>query len=662
MKSNLPKDQIVGYAEEALGKARVTDRLKRVLLGRIERGLEAYAGETVTPEFAYDFLYALRHLVQHGLEHYGARPGRKFDPVDIETFVCSSNYMDQKAFVRPAILDNLKKIFEEESYFYEVVLGGGIGVGKNYLADMALSYTAYDLSSYYSPQVEFGLDPGANIVFMLQSASTKLARRVMLSQLSERIVLSPYFKNNFMFDTKVRTELRFPQGIVFLPISSTDIAALGMNIFGGAIDEMSFMARIKGSKKADASSHIYDQAEKLYNTVMRRMESRFILHGKVPGKLFLLGSANYPGDFIDKKMKEAEALIAEKKPCPIYVMNMALWESLPPERLSKETFCIELPNEETQGRMLDNEDEAVAGAECIHVPVDFKARFERDFDGSLRDVAGIPVGKVGKFIRDTRRINLAASKHRELFEGSQLFNAETVDQRRYRDLGDIINYEYINEYLDRNTRMGGHVDLSLTGDYCGVAIGRVLGFSVMNRTEVHAGITLPVFCIDGVMAIVPPPNGEIDLSKVRDLLLALKDMINLIFVNLDSYESAMMMQSFRRNGISSQVQSVDRDIKPYKDLKTAVLEERLILAPGSRVLTEVRDLVYSPQDDKIDHPPGGSKDIADCVAGVVHRMSTRRDTYRRGSGERTIRPRVGARPKATRPDASERRVRVGSII
>jgi hypothetical protein len=304
---HLSKLAILDLVEKALREAGVTTVLKRRLVNRIEKGLATKSGDTVEQEFAYELLYSFRHLLQHGMGHFGARPGRKFELVDIETFVCSPEYMGQKDFIRPAILSELKRLLEPDpSRYHEVVLGGGIGIGKNYFADMALAYLVYDLSSFYSPQLEFGLAPGSSIVLMMQSASIKLAKSVLFNQFKARISLCPYFIKNFPFDKKVRTELRFPNDIIITPLSSTDTAALGLNIWGGVIDELSFMPTIIGSKKGGKEGSTYDQAETLYNTVIRRMESRFMILGKIPGKLFLIGSANYPGNFIDRKIQDTE--------------------------------------------------------------------------------------------------------------------------------------------------------------------------------------------------------------------------------------------------------------------------------------------------------------------------------------------------------------------
>lgn len=554
-----------------------------------------------------------------------------------------------------------------------------IGSGKNYFTDMAMAYVIYDLSSYYSPQLEFGLAPGSSIVFMMQSASIKLAKSVMYNQFKARISLCPYFIKCFPFDKKVKTELRFPNDIIVVPLSSTDTAALGMNIFGGAQDELSFMPVIARSKKASSQNKVYDQAATLYNAVIRRIESRFLILGKVPGKLFLIGSANYPGNFIDRKIQDTKLRIEAGEKVSTFTMSMAQWESLPKDRFSEGVFRIELPSENSAGKILEEGEEPSLGAEVKNVPIDYKERFQVDFEGSLRDIAGIAVGSVSKFIRDVDKIILAATKHGDIFNKEQLFTLDTMDQRSSTLVDDIVNMKYIEEYLDSDTKFGVHIDLALTGDSAGVAVGRVFGFkkklketpeeeeqkSEPSNSLLSVPETLPVFCIDGALSILPPPNREIDLFMIRDLILFLKRHINIVFATLDSYESAMMMQSFRSHRISSTVQSVDRSPQPYKDFKTAILTERILYPNHPVLLKEVKSLIRDPITGKIDHPPGGSssKDVSDCAAGIVHKFSRSRISYRTldGKSKRPViagnRPKGGPRP--SRP-SKQRKVRMDS--
>ncbi len=257
--------------------------------------------------------------------------------VDIEEFCESPDYMAQKGYLRPVIKYELLRLFENADEYIEVVATGAIGIGKNYFADMALAYMIYLLSCFHNPQMEHGLAPGSSIVFIQQSMTQTLAKKVVFDQFSERLKISPYFTSKFMFDPNVKSELRFPKNIYVLPVGGSDTAAIGMNVYGGIIDELNFMSRTENSIMTKFTGEDeYDQAERLYRQLIRRIKSRFMQRGKVPGKLLLISSVNYPGDFTDRKITESE------RDKSIFVMKYSQWEALPAERFCGEKFQLKL--------------------------------------------------------------------------------------------------------------------------------------------------------------------------------------------------------------------------------------------------------------------------------------------------------------------------------
>ena len=63
---------------------------------------------------------------------------------------------------------------------------------------------------------------------------------------------------------------------------------------------MNFMSRSTTSKKILPGKTEFNQALQLYNSVQRRLKSRFMFFGKVLGKVVLISSARFPGDFFRK--------------------------------------------------------------------------------------------------------------------------------------------------------------------------------------------------------------------------------------------------------------------------------------------------------------------------------------------------------------------------
>ena len=592
------------------------------------------------------------------------RRGLKVDRlVGIEEFAESRDYMNQGGYVRPAIKKKLIELFEEEG-FVEAVLTGAIGIGKNYFADMAISYMLYTLSAYHNPQLEFDLAPGSSIVFIMQSKTLTLAKKVVFDQFSARLKLSPYFTENFMFDTHVKSEMRFPQNIYVIPVGGSDTSALGMNVYGGIIDEMNFMARIRDSIQTRYThEEEYDQAERLYTTLIRRMKSRFMQKGKIPGKLLLVSSVNYPDDFTGRKLVEAET---DKT---IFVMKMSQWEALPSDRFCGEVFLVEVGNEFRRSRMIDTWEEADESESVIEVPTEYKSDFERDLEAALRDYAGVTTGTKHAFIPYRELIVQAQETYKDVTAGLNLFRYETIV---FEDLFSdgivdwerLVNIEYFEEVLlDRRQVFAAHVDVGLTNDAAGLAIGRLAGYKLLPATKYYderrgefieiRDIRAPIYMIDGVLQIRAPRGGEVDLGQVRDLLLWFRGEINLKWGTADSYQSAMLLQALRKARIRSGVLSVDSSPAPYTETKLAIKDLRVVMQPHAVASKELREL--EADGDKIDHPPGGSKDCSDAIAGVIHMLMRKEAKFGRPvSGRRR-------RSRSAKTDQDQvRKVRIGA--
>ena len=576
--------------------------------------------------------------------------GLKWPMVPLDEFIDSKEYMGQRGHVRPAIRTKYYELFENENYV-EGVLTGAIGIGKNYLADLAVARMLYELSCYVNPQMEYDLAPGSSLVFIMQSMSYSKAKRVVFDQFAERLKMSSYFQKNFMWDTNVRSELRFPNNIYVIPVAGTDTAALGMNVYGGIIDEMNFMKRSRDSVALEwTGGEEYDQAENVYLTLIRRMKSRFQQKGRLPGKLLLVSSVHYPGDFTDRKMKEAEKEMDKTGKTSIMVMKYAIWESLPPDRFSPEKFLVEVGNDTKRSRIINSYKDAVDEGDVIKIPIDLKPDFEKDLEASLRDHAGIATGTKHPFIPQRELIQQAQDTFVAMHQTRQLFlqnsvALSTVIDPLSPDFELIVDHEYIQGHIvDPAMPFACHVDVGLTHDALGLAIGHINSYILLPQTRVFNPRTqdfvevsdtrVPCYHIDGLLQVTPPPGGEIDLELVRDMIVYLKGYLNIKWASMDQYQSAVLLQALRKHNIRSGVMSIDSTLAPYIETKQAIKDERLLFPAHAVAARELRDLERDPEKDKIDHPSGGSKDVSDAIAGVVYMLQLKEASYGRAASVR----------------------------
>ncbi len=91
---------------------------------------------------------------------------------------------------------------------------------------------------------------------------------------------------------------------------------------------------------------------------------------------------------------------------------------------------------------------------------------------------------------------------------------------------------------------------------------------------------------------------------------------NIAQVSYDGFQSVDSRQILQRQGFRTKLVSVDRDLAAYETLKELINTGRLRMPDYEPLKRELRSLEII-RGRKVDHPPRGSKDVADSVAGAV---------------------------------------------
>jgi hypothetical protein len=529
-------------------------------------------------------------------------------PVDVKTFVEGEYYLNAPNILYPVVMENLIAINEGE--YDEVVLTGGIGAAKSTLALYTQAYQLYLLSCMASSQNYFGLDLASEIIIIFQSLNAKLAQEVDYDRFKSMVEHSPYFREKFPFSKFVDTQLEFPNRVIVKPVSGLETAAIGQNVIGGVIDEVNFMAVIENSRMAEGT--VYDQATALYNSIARRRKSRFMSRGRMPGRLCLVSSRRTPGQFTDKK--EEEAKINPR----IYVYDKRVWEVKPKGTFGEERFLVFIGDGGRQPRILRPEEEVHdRDRELVdHVPIEFLSEFNDDITKALRDIAGRSTLAIHPYL--PRREDVLCNFGRR----KNVFVRESVDFAREK-----VQLRTNLIRLSKEPRWA-HIDLGVSSDSAGLCIGHVNRFEKVDRGG-HNEV-LPIIEIDGVLEVIPPrgTGGEIDFASIRRILYKLRDMgMPIKWVTLDSFQSVDTMQILRQQGFVTGYVSVDKTMIPYDLTKQALYDHRLLIPEHQKLQRELTSLERDFKKGKIDHPPKGSKDTADALAGVVFGLTTRREIW-----------------------------------
>lgn len=163
---------------------------------------------------------------------------------------------------------------------------------------------------------------------------------------------------------------------------------------------------------------------------------------------------------------------------------------------------------------------------------------------------------------------------------------------------------------------------------CGIGMVRFDGMVDVERSN---GIIekLPLATVELACSIQPDANNEIQFAEVRTWVKQLRDMYGypIKAVTYDGIFSTESIQQWRKQGMKTGHVSVDKTSVPYKQLRDTFNDGRLRMFGQDVLVNELFELEYDETKDKIDHPPTGSKDVADAVCGAYYSMLQRRGSW-----------------------------------
>lgn len=522
------------------------------------------------------------------------------------------DYLNIEDKVRDSIKKELSNIMGHEVNAYRptkytlAMFTGAIGIGKTTVASIVLPYLAHWVLCLRDPQEYFNLLPGSRIAFMQMSTSESQAREVLFGDIKARINHSPWF-SRYPTDPKYKNQIRFPKDIWILPGDSAETTFEGYNILGGIIDE--------------ADSHkvtkVKDYGQSGYDTISARITSRF----EDRGFLLVIGQMKKAVGFAATKFKE----FSEREDA--YAARLTIWESLGWDHYKDENGDVPTFFYDSRRKMIVPPGLAktiTKGAEnVIEIPKVFENDFRNNPEKALRDLAGIPPQVGDAFISLVHKIEECRDRWIDRHGPESPVDPD----------GRLAKWFRCNDSLKRVA----HMDIAYSAE------GDGLGFSMGHVREVIEidGEYKPYIVIDLMMRVSAPSGNEIMLGDIRRIIYSLKDDLGfpLEFISMDGFQSTDSKQQFRRRRIASDIVSIDRDLLPYHDLREAIYEDRIEFPPymvryrkGDSHLTEVAIKELSELVDeggKIDHPPNGSKDVADTLAGVTHRLMGNRRYHKK---------------------------------
>jgi hypothetical protein len=525
----------------------------------------------------------------------------------------------------------------------EWIVTGSIGSGKTTAAILANLYKLYDVTCMKDPCAYYS---STTVTFGMFSVVKYLAQDVEANMLVTRIMESEYFRKQVGMEKEVdnprfakTAALRFPKNIRFT-FGSLARHGLGQDIFGGIMDEVAF------DDTPDAR-----QVRELYDAVKTRIESRFMTGGgRVPGLLCIVSSANREGDFLDEHIKNSQLsdkiytstkAVYHVKSFPGPKFRVLVGDKLHTSRLLDEVY--KGPDGKKRVRPLFKADEIPKGVRIEEVPAHWYPRFVKNIEQALRDISGIALFATSPFMPEREKVREASALHASLpVNNKHPFSVESPTISLKDDdltLEKIFLKEELLTCIDRfrnvwqpRVNPGAprfiHADLAKTNDCVGLACSHLYGFRRVDHVDNQGKaqqIQMPVVYFDFLLQIKPPKGSEIDFTKIISFIFFLRHIgVPVVEVTFDRFQSTHSQQILKKAGFESREISMDRSPAAYMGFKEAVMSSCCFFYDYEPLLDELAQLQVLrkvPRGEqtvskvKIDHPPGGSKDVADAVAG-----------------------------------------------
>lgn len=534
-------------------------------------------------------------------------------PVDIDTFLEEDQYLGKATNngkqIYPFWRQKLRELFAGNGMNYtECAFTGAIGIGKTAIAVYAIAYLTYRLLCLKNPQRYFGFADTDEIAIFFFNATVALAYGVGYTRLHACLMVSPWFLEHGSVQGSDQNPYYVPDKHVVIKAGSKGSHGLGQQIYLGFLDEVNFTP---GSNVMIEKSKIMQT----YSSVKARIKSRFIKNGKLLGKIFLVSSKRAENDFLEvylqKRKKETDS-------GELFVVDEPLWVVKPSSTYSGKKFLVAYGSKQLTPKIVEEGEDIESlkemGFKILEVPVEFESDFRFNIVTALQDLAGLALPGTTSYFNyrifskcycdrpnpfTAEVLQIGVDDEMEYY---QFFNADSIPRRFYE------------------LPMAIHVDTSLKNDTTGIT-GSCYVKDVLADTDdgaVEKRVYAQVFSV-GIQA---PPGSEISMAKTRRFLYHLRKIgFNIAVISTDTFQSAEFHQILRDKGFNTQIRSLDRTPEGYHILREAMVEDRIEMIRHSRLENELIYLQRDSATGKLDHPPDGSKDISDSLAGSIWDLS-----------------------------------------
>lgn len=559
------------------------------------------------------------------------------EPPPLEVFVSDKRYLDQRGVTLGALQYDFIRHFEQilfpETYILMVEEFGaywtpvrfcneysaewGKGGGKDYVCQLSFSRLANILLSLKNPQEYYDLGPDTILHMLNVAATAPQAHGVFFKPMRSMLTRSPWFSDKFEGDlpSPQAGEVRFKKQIELISGHSQADNLEGKNLIAGVADEIAAF-KTEQDVQVSKTGVAQNTAKAIVNMLKTSSSSRFPETYRVAQISF----PRYKGDAIEQAIAKGSADNSLKGETSRHYVSgpHATWVVNPRydrfERIEVPGATQPVPNVPLFVEdYADDPAEARAKYECK--PELAQKRFLNNDEvilAAFSEVPAVPPITV------------------EYYWGVD-DSGDPADNYTLTKPVEVPGWQVRFHFApDFRPLMGAnytlHGDMAITGDRAGVAMTHVRAWD--RRDWAVAGSpepkmeSRPIVRMDFVTAFeadsrATPAPREVQIRWYRKLIWELKTRgFNIAGVSFDNFQSADSLQILTSWGIETRKASTDRTSDLYDSFKDLLYDGRLegyyvpVLVGELQRLTKLRN-------GKIDHPPGGSKDLADALAGAA---------------------------------------------
>ena len=536
------------------------------------------------------------------------------EPVPLQTFIRDKKFLGEDWNLSPIqenAVRHIERVYLPElfpkmaaewgSYWDDTILMKNIltlqwgkGSGKDHVCRIASLRVAYMLLCMKSPQLYFGMPEHDSIHMLNIAVNSAQANRAFFTPL-KNYVKRPWFRDKA--DPK-RDYIQYDKNLIAISGHSDAESQEGLNLILGVADEIdAFKARDEmvglGKRAREAST----SAESILKMLKGSASTRFpysykrvaISYPRYLGSTIQLQTAEAVEDI--EKYGDKDSIYFASGPFATWVVN--------PLRKGKEDFSSDYRKDP---------DEAAAMYECR------------------------PTRAVNSYFKNMPIFRQAIDKEDQpLSVDYKLFTTTSKVTGK-----PITGWEPVFSFAPDFKPVQGaiyalHGDLAINGDRAGIAMSHVESYE--ERTDIVLADDGEEFTQQTVAPIIrndftfgftsdvsarddsnEPLPREIQIRWARMLCFELiKRGFFIGSFTFDGFQSADTIQILLSHGIESERVSTDRDPDIWKTIKDVASDSRLRMPHENLLLIELEAL-SKLDNGKIDHPPGGSKDLADAFA------------------------------------------------